>query len=131
MIHLVEGAASGGSGDNNLWVVIVGAVVSVITAFIVPAFTLRSSNKSATQQQHQAVLQQGNALYDRLKSTCDVAEKERDEARREADAYRKERDAALDDLNRLKHRVWAGGHDPETIGREPPHARPPQERQGR
>lgn len=129
MIHLAEGAGAG-NGNQNLWVVIIGAAVSIVTAFIVPAFTLRSSNRSATQQQQAAVLAQGNELYNRLKAQCDEAEQERDEARREADIYRKERDVALDELARLKHRVWAAGHDPETIGREPPNARP-EKRSGR
>lgn len=99
---------------------VIGALVSVVTAVAVPYFTLRSSSRAATQQQHARVVEQGNLQYERMQRLCDEAEHERDEARREADAFRRERDGALDDLARLRHRVWAAGFDPDTIGREPP-----------
>lgn len=125
MIFLAAEGANAASGNSNLIPIIIGAVATLITAFVVPSFTLRASTRAQSQQQAQAVLQQGNVLYDRLQKQLDEAEKERDEARREADAYRKERDQALDDLARLKHRVWAAGHDPEMIGRGPTPNGPP------
>lgn len=122
-MYLAEAASA---GNSSLTAIIIGAVVSIITAITVPAFTLRSSTRAAQQQAQQAVLQQGNLQYDRLKAACDEAEKERDEARRDAGAYRRERDDALDELARLRHRIWAAGLDPDTIRREPPpRAKPP------
>lgn len=131
MVIFLAAEATPAAGNNNLWVVIIGAIATLITAFVVPSFTLRASSRAQSQQAQQVVLQQGNVLYDRLQKQLDEAEKERDESRREADAYRRERDTALDDLARLRHRVWAAGFDPEMIGRgSPPDARPPDDRPG-
>lgn len=123
MIYLAEAA---GASNGSLAAIIVGAIVSVITAIAVPAFTLRSSTRATQAQQQQNVITQSNELYNRLKAQCDEAERELDEARKEVNTYRRERDETLDELARLRHRVWAAGLDPDTIGREtPPHAKPP------
>lgn len=116
MLYLADAAGPG----NSIIAIVIGAIVSVVTAVAVPYFTLRSSSRATAQQQQAKVVEQANLQYDRLQRLCDEAERERDEAHRETDAYRRERDAALDELARLRHRVWSAGLDPDTIGREPP-----------
>lgn len=116
VIYLAEGASW---ISSNVLGPVLGALGVIATAVFTTITTLRTSQRATALQQQQQLEARSDKQYERLQKQLDETESELDKARDVADALRRERDEALDNLARLRHRVWAAGHDPETIGREP------------
>lgn len=116
MIYL---ASDAGSIAGSYVGPVLAAIGVVVTAALTAITTLRTSQRASALQQQQALEARSDKQYERAIAQRDEAETELEKARANYDAMRKQRDEALEELARLKQRVWVAGHDPETIGREP------------